>query len=270
MMDDSSALAPAVQSILTAARERDPPATRLSVTPRSLPAALDDAAADGRVPVIAEVKPTSPTTDGERDDDPVELAREMVAGGAAALSVLTEPEHFDGSTDALRAVRDAVDVPVLRKDFLLEAAQLDAVEADAVLLIARFLDGDGELESMLAAARERGFQALVEVHDREELRRAVDAGADVIGVNNRDLAALEVDLDTFESVAPHAPDDVTLVAESGISTPADVRRMRAAGADGLLVGSAIMDATGSEPADGDESGDGNSDVRENTRRLVTA
>lgn len=264
MMDDSSAVAPAVQSILTAARERDPPATRQSVTPRSLPAALDDAAAAGQVPVIAEIKPTSPTTDGERDEDPAALAREMVAGGAAALSVLTEPEHFDGSTAALRAVRDAVDVPVLRKDFLLDEAQLDAVEADAVLLIARFLDGDGELQSMLAAARERGFQTLVEVHDREELQRAAEAGADIIGVNNRDLAALDVDLDTFESVAPHAPDDVTLVAESGISTPADARRMRAAGADGLLVGSAIMDA---EAAD---SGDGNSDVRENTRRLVTA
>ena len=255
-MDDSSSLAPAVRSILDAARERETPDRRLSVDPRSLPDALDSVAADGRVPVIAEVKPTSPTTDGQRDDDPAALAREMVAGGAAAISVLTEPEHFDGSTDALTAVRDAVDVPVLRKDFLLEAAQLDAVEADVVLLIARFLDGHGELEAMLAAARERGFQALVEVHDREELERAVEAGADIIGVNNRDLAALEVDLDTFESVAPHVPDNVTLLAESGIGSPADVRRMRAAGAGGLLVGSAIMR--------------GDDDVRENTRRLVTA
>jgi indole-3-glycerol phosphate synthase len=266
-MDDSSALAPAVQSILDAARDRDAPDRRLSVDPRSLPDALATADAAGDVPVIAEVKPTSPTTDGQRDDDPVELAREMVAGGAAAISVLTEPEHFDGSTDALRAVRDAVDVPVLRKDFLLEESQLDAVEADVVLLIARFLDGDGELEGMLAAARERGFRALVEVHDRAELRRAVEVGADIVGVNNRDLAALEVDLDTFESVAPHVPEDVTLLAESGIGTPADARRMRAAGADGLLVGSAIMrgEAGG---ADGD-GGDGD-DVRANTRRLVSA
>ncbi|SEW06651.1 indole-3-glycerol phosphate synthase [Halobacterium jilantaiense] len=255
-MDDSSSLAPAVRSILDAARERETPDRQLSVDPEPLPDALDSAAAGGHAPVVAEVKPTSPTTDGQRDDDPAELAREMVAGGAAAISVLTEPEHFDGSTDALRTVRDAVDVPVLRKDFLLEEAQLDAVEADVVLLIARFLDGDGELEAMLAAARERGFQALVEVHDRAELRRALDAGADIVGVNNRDLAALEVDLDTFESVAPHVPDDVTLLAESGIGSPADARRMRAAGADGLLVGSAIM------------RGDG--DVRENTRRLVTA
>ncbi|GAA0288944.1 indole-3-glycerol phosphate synthase [Halobacterium noricense] len=251
-MDESDGLAPAVQSILNAAREREPDSGRVSVSPRSLPDAFAAAEADGRVPTIAEVKPTSPTTEGGRHDDPVDLAEQMVAGGAAALSVLTEPEHFGGSPENLRAIRDAVDVPVLRKDFLLREAQLDAVEADVVLLIARFLGDD--LEPMLAAARERGFQALVEVHDRDELDRAVDAGADIIGVNNRDLAKLEVDLSTFETVAPHAPEDVTLIAESGVSTPADVRRMREAGADGLLVGSAIMAG----------------DVTENTQTLVNA
>ncbi|MFB6072285.1 MAG: indole-3-glycerol phosphate synthase [Halobacterium sp.] len=252
-MNEPAGLAPAVQSILDAARERDAPDRRASVDPRSLPRALAAADADGRVPTIAEVKPTSPTTDGVRDRDPAAVAREMVAGGAAAVSVLTEPEHFGGSTDALRAVRAAVDVPVLRKDFLLREAQLGAVEADAVLLIARFLGDD--LEAMLGAARDRGFQALVEVHDRAELDRALDAGADLVGVNNRDLAELSVDLETFEDVAPHAPDDVTLVAESGVSTPADARRMREAGADGLLVGSAVMDG---------------GDVEANTRRLVEA
>jgi indole-3-glycerol phosphate synthase len=251
-MNESESLAPAVQSILEAARERETPAGRVSVSPRSLPDALAAAAADGRVPTIAEVKPTSPTTDGERLADPVELAEQMVAGGAAALSVLTEPEHFGGTTDALEAVREAVDVPVLRKDFLLSEDQLDAVEADVVLLIARFVGDD--LADLLAAARERGFQVLVEVHDRDELRRALDAGADIVGVNNRDLAKLEVDLSTFEAVAPQAPDDVTLIAESGITTPADARRMRAAGADGLLVGSAIMDG----------------DVTENTRTITNA
>ena len=251
-MDESDGLAPAVQSILDAAREREPDSGRVSVSPRSLPDAFAAAEADGRVPTIAEVKPTSPTTDGERHDDPVDLAEQMVAGGAAALSVLTEPEHFGGSPENLRAIRDAVDVPVLRKDFLLREAQLDAVEADVVLLIARFLGDD--LGPMLAAARERGFQALVEVHGRDELARAVEAGADIVGVNNRDLAKLEVDLSTFETVAPHAPEDVTLIAESGVSTPADVRRMRQAGADGLLVGSAIMDG----------------DVTENTQTLVNA
>ncbi|QLC33799.1 indole-3-glycerol-phosphate synthase [Halarchaeum sp. CBA1220] len=246
-------LAPQVRSILRAARERDVGADgRVSVSPRSLSAAFADAEDDGRVPVIAEVKPTSPTTEGERRDDPVELAEGMVAGGAAALSVLTEPEHFGGSTENLERVRDAVDVPVLRKDFVVREEQLDAVAADVVLLIARFVGDD--LADLKRAAEERGFQVLVEVHDRDELERALDVGAEYVGVNNRDLAKLEVDLETFERVAPHASGDVTLIAESGVSTPADVRRMREAGADGLLVGSAIMDG----------------DVTENTEALTRA
>jgi indole-3-glycerol phosphate synthase len=250
-------MAPVVRSILDAARERPGGGERLSVESRSLPAAFDAAEADGRVPVIAEVKPTSPTTEGIREDDPVDLAREMVAGGAAALSVLTEPEHFGGSTESLRRIRRTVDVPVLRKDFLVREEQLDAVESDVVLLIARFLGDD--LPELLRAAEERGFRALVEVHDRAELERALDAGATLIGVNNRDLARLEVDLDTFESVVGEGrravPEDVTLVAESGIATAEDVRRMRAAGADGLLIGSAIV-------------GDG--DVRTNTETFTRA
>ena len=250
---------PAVRSILAAARDRAGPGERdgadtdrVAVDPRDLRAAFDRAEADGRVPVIAEVKPTSPTTEGTREDDPVELAESMVAGGAAALSVLTEPEHFGGSTETLERVREAVDVPVLRKDFLVAESQLDAVESDVVLLIARFVGDD--LSALLAAARDRGFQVLVEVHDREELAAAVDAGATTIGVNNRDLARLEVDLGTFESVAPAVPDDATLIAESGIGSPAEARRMRAAGADALLVGSAIMDG----------------DVEANTRALTRA
>jgi indole-3-glycerol phosphate synthase len=242
-----------VASILRAAEARgDPETGPLSVAARSLPDALASAEAEGRIPVIAEVKPTSPTTEGTREADPVELAERMVEGGAAALSVLTEPDHFDGSPENLRRVREAVEVPVLRKDFLLREAQLDTVAADVVLLIARFVGDD--LPNLVSAAKERGFQPLVEVHDGEELRQAVAAGAEIVGVNNRDLAKLEVDLETFESVAPQAPEDVTLIAESGISTPADARRMRAAGADGLLVGSAIMDGN----------------VTANTRRLTKA
>ena len=241
-MDTSEEPAPAVRSILAAAETRPAPDGRVSVDARSLPDALAAAEADGRAPVIAEVKPTSPTTDGERDDDPVDLAEAMVDGGAAALSVLTEPEHFGGSPDTLRRVRAAVDVPVLRKDFLLQEAQLDAVAADAVLLIARFVD---DLEGLLAAARERGFQVLVEAHTPAEARTALEAGADVVGVNNRDLAALEVDLSTVERVVERVPalrdEGVTLIAESGIGTTETVERMRGAGADGLLVGSAIMD-----------------------------
>jgi indole-3-glycerol phosphate synthase len=250
-MDDTQGVAPAVSSILEQAEERDGGDERLAVEARSLPAAFERAEREGRVPLIAEVKPTSPTTAGRHEADPVELAEAMVAGGAAALSVLTEPDHFGGTPADLRRVREAVDVPVLRKDFLLSEAQLDVVAADVVLLIARFVE---DLPEMVAAARERGFQVLVEAHTRGELDAAVSAGADIVGVNNRDLGRLEVDLGTFESVAPAAPADVTLVAESGIGTPAAVRRMRRAGADGLLVGSAIMDG----------------EVRENTRQLTGA
>lgn len=249
-MNTIEGVAPAVESILRAAREREESGERLSVEARSFPEAVAAAEREGRVPVIAEVKPTSPTTEGVREDDPVELAREMVAGGAAALSVLTEPDHFGGSAETLEAVRDAVDVPVLRKDFVLREDQLDVVEADLILLIARFVD---DLEGLVAAATDRGFQPLVEVHTRKELEEAIEAGAGIVGINNRDLARLEVDLSTFERVASEAPEDVLLVAESGIGSREDVRRMREAGADALLIGTAIMDG----------------DVRGNTEEFTT-
>ena len=248
-------MAPEVASILATARKRGGGDERVSVDARSLADAFERAEADGRVPLIAEVKPTSPTAEGERTDDPVELAEQMVAGGAAALSVLTEPEHFGGSTERLGRIRAAVDVPVLRKDFIVREAQLDAVEADLVLLIARFLDEEGteSLPALYDAAEERGFQPLVEVHTRSELEQALDIGAEIIGVNNRDLAELDVDLGTFERLAPDVPDDVTLIAESGIATVDDVTRMCEAGADALLIGTAIMDG----------------DVHANTERLTT-
>ena len=249
-MDSDEGLAPAVQSILATARTRGG-AERVSVDARPLSAALERVEREGRVPLVAEVKPTSPTTDGKRDVDPVETAEAMVAGGAAALSVLTEPDHFGGTPEDLRRVREAVDVPVLRKDFLLREEQLDTVAADLVLLIARFLD---DLEGMVQAARERGFQPLVEVHTEAEAERALEAGAQTVGVNNRDLGRLEVDLGTFERVAPTLAGSATLIAESGIETREDVRRMREAGADALLVGSALMDG----------------DLRANVRDLVTA
>jgi len=262
-MDAREEVAPAVRSILDAAGAREPPDRRLSVDPRSLPGAVADATADGRTPVIAEVKPTSPTANGTREDDPVELAEAMVDGGATALSVLTEPEHFGGSPETLERVRDAVDVPVLRKDFVLKDGQLDVVEADVVLLIARFVD---DLEGLLVAARERGFQVLVEVHTVTEFETALEAGAHVIGVNNRDLAALEVDLGTTEAVleSVDVPEDVTVIAESGISSAADARRMQTAGADALLIGSAIMD----HAAAGSDSG--TATVRANTETFTTA
>jgi indole-3-glycerol phosphate synthase len=265
-MEEREEVAPAVRSILGAARERGG-GQRVSVEARSLAAAFARAEREGRVPLVAEVKPTSPTTDGEHRADPVALAEQMVAGGAAALSVLTEPEHFGGTPADLRRVRKAVDVPVLRKDFLLCEKQLDTVAADLVLLIARFVE---TLDALVAAAHERGFQVLVETHTREEVRAAVDAGADVVGVNNRDLTRLEVDLSTFEQVAPAAPESVTLIAESGIQTREDVRRMRRAGADGVLVGSAIMahGETERRQETGAEATRPPGDVQANTRRLT--
>ncbi|MFB6124685.1 MAG: indole-3-glycerol-phosphate synthase [Halanaeroarchaeum sp.] len=250
-MDETTTLAPPVRSILRAADRRPTPTGRVSVDARPFVGAIDRTAAAGDVPVVAEIKPTSPTTEGTREDDPADLARAMVAGGATALSVLTEPEHFGGSPASLARVREAVEVPVLRKDFVRSVEQLDAVAADAVLLIVRFVE---DLPALLAGARERGMTPLVEVHSRAELATAVEAGADLVGINNRDLSQLAVDLGTFERVAAAAPEGLTLVAESGIAGPADARRLLDAGADALLVGSAIMAG----------------DVETRTRELVAA
>ncbi|WP_302080942.1 indole-3-glycerol phosphate synthase [Salinibaculum rarum] len=258
-MDANEEFAPAIRSILETARERGGGDERVDVEARSLLDAIEQTETEGRVPVIAEVKPTSPTTDGEQRADPVELAEQMVAGGATALSVLTEPEHFGGTPEDLQAVREAVDVPVLRKDFILREEQLDTVEADIILLIARFVD---DLDSLLTAARERGFQVLVETHTESEVEQALAAGADIIGVNNRDLAKLEVDLATFERVSESVPESATLIAESGIGTTDDVARMREAGADALLIGSAIMAH--------DDAGGSGGDVETNTRRFTQA
>jgi indole-3-glycerol phosphate synthase len=249
-MDAIDPVAPAVESILRAARDREGGEKRLTIEARSFSMAVAAAENGGRVPVIAEVKPTSPTTENVRKDEPVALARKMVAGGATAISVLTEPDHFGGSPDTLERVRKAVDVPVLRKDFVLRESQMDTVEADLLLFIARFVD---DLEGLVSAAKDRGFQPLVEVHTPEELEEAVAAGAEIVGINNRDLARLKVDLGTFERVAAEAPEDVLLVAESGIGSKEDVRRMCEAGADALLIGTAIMDG----------------DVRENTEEFTT-
>lgn len=236
-MVSNDGLSPVARSILADARERDTPDSTISISPRSLANAFTAASAAGRNPIIAEIKPTSPTTEGTRETDPVSLAEEMVAGGAAALSVLTEPTHFGGSPTALTRVREAVSVPVIRKDFVLNESHLDLVAADVILLITRFVS---DLDSLVSAAQSRGFDVLVEVHSPSELDTALSTNAEYIGINNRDLARLEVDLTTFESLAPRVPDDQVLIAESGISTPADVRRMREAGADGFLIGTAIM------------------------------
>lgn len=193
--------------------------------------------------VIAEVKRKSPSKGALADiPDPAALAREYAAGGAGAISVLTEQRRFGGSLDDLSAVRAAVDVPVLRKDFIVTEYQLleaRAAGADLALLMAVCLPGDllGRLHDF---ARELGLTVLLEVHDEEETARAVEVGAELIGVNARDLKTLEIDPEVFGRLAPHIPDDRVKVAESGIFGPADVERFVGEGARVVLVGEALV------------------------------
>ncbi len=193
--------------------------------------------------VIAEVKRRSPSKGDLADiPDPAALARDYAAGGAAAISVLTEQRRFGGSLEDLRAVRAAVDVPVLRKDFIVSDYQLleaRAAGADLALLIVAALSDD-ELRHLHATAHELGLTVLVEVHDEAETERAVALGAELVGVNARNLKTLEVDPDTFGRLAPLVPDDRVLVAESGISGPTDVKRFVAEGARVVLVGEALV------------------------------
>jgi indole-3-glycerol phosphate synthase len=200
------------------------------------------------VGVIAEVKRASPSRGTLASiTDPAALAADYEAGGAAAISVLTEGRRFGGSLDDLRAVRGRVDVPVLRKDFIVTSYQLweaRAAGADMALLIVAALD-DNALEGLVERAGSIGLTALVEVHDESEVERALAAGAQVIGVNNRDLHTLEVDRDTFARLAPRIPDSVVRVAESGVRGPHDVIEHARAGADVVLVGETLV--TGGDP-----------------------
>jgi indole-3-glycerol phosphate synthase len=193
--------------------------------------------------VIAEVKRKSPSK-GELADiaDPAALATAYAAGGAAAISVLTERRRFGGSLEDLAAVRAAVDTPILRKDFIVTSYQLveaRAAGADLALLIVAALDDD-DLRRLHDEARELGLTVLVEVHDEAETERAVALGAELVGVNARNLKTLAVDNDTFGRLAPLVPEDRVLVAESGISGPDDVTRFVGEGARAVLVGEALV------------------------------
>ncbi|MEW6305869.1 MAG: indole-3-glycerol phosphate synthase TrpC [Verrucomicrobiota bacterium] len=202
----------------------------------------------GNIALIAEVKKASPSAGIIcADFDPVKIARAYEAGGASCLSVLTDEKFFQGSLTYLKQIRAAVGLPLLRKDFIIDARQiLEAIEwgADAILLIVAILD-DRQLRELLALANEAGLAALVEVHDEAELDRALAAGASIIGVNNRDLKSFTVDLATTERLAAklrQSPGGAArlLVAESGIHTPADVQRLRGCGAQAILVGESLM------------------------------
>lgn len=202
------------------------------------------AALRGRRPaVIAEVKKASPSKGVIRADfDPVAIARSYAAGGAAAISVLTEERYFQGSPAYLEAIRAAVDLPLLRKDFIVDpyqVAEARAWGADAVLLIVAALD-DAALRELQAAALELGLDVLVEAHDADEVARAAAIGATLIGINNRNLRTFVTTLETAERLHGGIPADALAVAESGIETPADVARLRAAGYDVFLIGESLM------------------------------
>ena len=197
------------------------------------------------------MKKASPSAGVIRPDlDPVAIAWAYEAGGAACISVLTDAQFFQGRSAYLTRIRNTVGVPVLRKDFILDELQVveaRALGADACLLIAAALDVE-RLGELTAACRRLGMAALVEAHDERELKLAAGCGADVIGINNRDLRTFKVDLAVCERLAPLAPREAVLVAESGIRSRADVERLKECGIDAVLVGETLMRAADIEAA----------------------
>jgi indole-3-glycerol phosphate synthase len=208
------------------------------------PRAFEDALRAVTPALIAEVKRASPSAGAIADRDPVGQARAYESGGASAISVLTETRHFDGTLADLRAVRTSVRLPVLRKDFLIDPAQViesRATGADAVLLIAACVSAK-ELEALIRAAGDLGMAALVETHADEDLDKAIGAGARIVGVNARDLETLEVDTQRALRALRRVPSDLVAVFESGIRTRADVEGAVEAGASAILVGETLMRA----------------------------
>jgi len=232
---------------LVASRERAPyaqieKAAAAAASPRSLAQSLRKALG---MACIAEFKRRSPSKGWiHRDADPVPVARAYEMAGAAGISVLTDTPFFGGSLDDLRRVRAAVGLPILRKDFLVDryqVAEARAAGADAVLLIVAAL-GERDLGLLLAETARFGMEALVEAHDEDEVRRAVTAGARLIGVNHRDLRTFGMNMDLAARMRPLIPPDRLLVAESGIKYAAEVGRLRGAGIDAILVGETLMQA----------------------------
>jgi indole-3-glycerol phosphate synthase len=242
----------ATERIVAVRRDREPiealERRAAEATPRGsrFEAALG---AVGPVNVIAECKRRSPSRGVlAADYDPVAIARQYEAGGAAAISVLTEPTFFDGALEHLSAVRAAVDVPLLRKDFVVDDYQLleaRAAGADAVLLIVAALE-QSELKRLQRRAWDLGLATLVEVHNEDELDRAIDAGARVIGVNNRNLRTLTVDVEASYRLATRIPASAVAVSESGLQSRADLEKLAAAGYRAFLIGERFM--TDADPA----------------------
>jgi len=229
-----------INDILESTRKRIPSTIKKrKIISRDFKKYIDHRIQDKLLPVIAEVKPSSPSR-FIRDVTPpeaAEIAHQMESAGAAAISVLTEPTFFKGSIKNLESVRQTVKIPVLRKDFILHKNQIHEVESDLILLIAGIL-GD-KLDEFVNEAISSGREPLVEVHNRDELEKAMLSATKIIGINNRDLTTMKVDITTTEKLAPLISDRI-IISESGISSPQDVLRMIDAGADAILVGTSIM------------------------------
>jgi indole-3-glycerol phosphate synthase len=229
-------------------RKRIVPETILRYGVKQAAPARNFAAALGRegLNVIAELKKASPSRGVIREDfDPVPLAAELERSGAAALSVLTEEEFFKGALANLRDARKTVSIPVLRKDFIFDPWQVWEArtgDADSFLLIAAILSGT-RLRELIALGRELAMEPLVEVHSAEELSRALEAGARILGVNNRDLRTFEVRLETSLELIERIPDECIAVSESGLRSHEDLTRLRAAGFDAFLIGEHLMQAS---------------------------
>ena len=226
---------PSVRELLVAGALEQPPARSLEVALRR---------DDDHLAVIAEVKRRSPSKgDLALDLDAEETAISYASGGAACLSVLTDGPYFGGTVADLQSARDAVELPVLRKDFVIDEVQVyetRAIGADAILLILAALPDDAHLADLYALATELGLGVLVETHDEAELDRALRVGARIVGVNARDLGTFDEDLGLGERVSARIPPDVTAVAESAIRSPDDAKRMGAAGFDAVLVGEMLV------------------------------
>lgn len=207
---------------------------------RSLIQSIKKAKKNGLNPVIAEIKRESPSYGKIRDVNPVEAAIKIEKGGACAISVLTD-KHFGGRIDDLKAVKNSVKIPVLRKDFIVDEFQIYesyAYGADAILLIASLLKE--KTETFVRISNNLGLECLIEIHDEEDLEFALDSGSGLIGINNRELKTLEIDLGTTEKLIHELPEDRIVVSESGINDRNDLRRVLIAGVDAVLIGTSIM------------------------------